>query len=132
MSWLKGVKLPIEWVEKAEVFLEDAEKHLAGGHFWLTCFESHQAAELYLKSLIVAVTGFHPYTHDLSELLEVLKRAEFTVSEEVIVASEILTPHYTLSRYPGKRAISYTRERAERCLRSAKVIIDWVKKVADP
>lgn len=114
------------------MFLEDAERHLAGEHFWLTCFESHQAAELYLKSLIVAITGFHPYTHDLSELLDVLKKTGFAVSEEVVVASEILTPHYTLSRYPGKRAISYTRERAERCLQSAKLIIDWVREVADP
>jgi len=29
-------------------------------------------------------------------------------------------------------AISYTRERAERCLKSAKSIINWVKEVADP
>ncbi|MEM3982796.1 MAG: HEPN domain-containing protein [Thermofilum sp.] len=59
MGRLKGVGLPMEWVEKAEVFLGDAERHLAEGHLWLTCFESHRAAELYLKSLIVAV-GLHP------------------------------------------------------------------------
>ncbi|MEM1909221.1 MAG: HEPN domain-containing protein [Thermofilaceae archaeon] len=132
MGRLRGVRLPAEWVEKAEVFLEDAERHLAEGHFWLTCFESHQAAELYLKSLIVAVTGFHPYTHDLTELLEALKRVGFTAGEDIVIASEILTPHYTLSRYPGKRAINYTRERAERCLKSARSIINWVKEVADP
>ncbi|MEM4412152.1 MAG: HEPN domain-containing protein [Thermofilum sp.] len=131
MGRLKGVGLPMEWVEKAEVFLEDAERHLAEGHFWLTCFESHQAAELYLKSLIVAA-GLHPCTRDLTELLEALKRVGFTAGEDIVIASEILTPHYALSLYPGERAISYTRERAERCLKSAKSIISWVKEVADP
>ncbi|MEM4925777.1 MAG: HEPN domain-containing protein [Thermofilaceae archaeon] len=131
MGRLRGVRLPAEWVEKAEVFLEDAERHLAEGHFWLTCFESHQAAELYLKSLIVAA-GLHPYTRDLTELLEALKRVGFTAGEGIVIASEILTPHYALSRCPGERAISYTRERAERCLKSARSIINWVKEVADP
>ncbi|MCS7103645.1 MAG: HEPN domain-containing protein [Candidatus Korarchaeum sp.] len=122
----------MDWIEKADIFLEDAEKHLAEGHFWLACFESHQAAEFYLKSLLVAITGFHPYTHDLSELLDALIGVGFNSNEEIKIASEILTPHYTLSRYPGKRAISYTKERAERCLRSAKLIVGWVKEVADP
>ncbi|MEM3372095.1 MAG: HEPN domain-containing protein [Candidatus Korarchaeum sp.] len=132
MSLLRGVKLPTEWMERADLFLKEAERHLAEEHFWLTCFESHQAAEFYLKSLLVAITGFHPYTQDLSELLESLIAAGFDAGEEVKVASEILTPHYTLSRYPGKRAMSYSKERAERCLRSAKLIVSWVREVADP
>ncbi|MGC9149470.1 MAG: HEPN domain-containing protein [Sulfolobales archaeon] len=37
-----------------------------------------------------------------------------------------------MARYPGRRSIKYTRERAERCLDSAKRIIEWVKKIADP
>lgn len=132
MGALRDLRLQTEWIEKADVFLESAERHLAEGHFWLSCFESHQAAEFYLKSLLVAITGFHPYTHDLSELLSVLAEAGFDPPEEIRIASEILTPHYTLSRYPGKRAINYTRERAERCLKYAKLIVSWVREVADP
>jgi HEPN domain-containing protein len=67
---LRGVRLSVEWVEKAEVFLREARKHFGEGIHWLTYFEAHQASELYLKTLLVSLTGLHPYTHDLSELLE--------------------------------------------------------------
>ncbi len=126
------VKLHEEWVEKAEVFLKEAERQLKEGIFWLSCFSSHQAAEFYLMSLIVAITGFHPYTHDLSELLDALTSAGIEVDDEVRVASEILTPHYTLSRYPGKRTINYSEGRASRCLECSRTIVEWVKRVADP
>lgn len=129
---MKNIKLASEWVEKADVFLSDAERHLAEGHFWLTCFESHQAAELYLKSLIVSITGFHPYTHDLVELVDVVRGIGLEVGEDMVIACEILTPHYTLSRYPGRRVITYTKDRAERCLSLAKSVAEWVKKIADP
>lgn len=124
------LELPADWIEKADVFLDDAEKHAVEGHYWLTCFESHQAAELYLKALLVGVTGLHPYTYDLADLLESLVAIGFNIEEEVRLAAELLTPHYTLSRYPGRGALSYTKNRAERCLKSAKTIIKWVRDVA--
>jgi len=58
---LKGVKLPVEWVEKAEVFLREARRHLGEGIHWLACFEAHQASELYLKALLVSLTGLHTH-----------------------------------------------------------------------
>ncbi|MDK6028730.1 HEPN domain-containing protein [Ignisphaera sp. 4213-co] len=129
---MKSLKLLVDWIEKADIFLSDAEKHLAEGHYWLVCFESHQAAELYPKSLIVSATGFHPYTHDLLELVDALKSIGINVEEDIVIASDLLTPHYTLSRYPGRKTIKYNRERAERCLGSAKKVVEWVKRVADP
>ncbi len=54
----------------------------------------------------------------------------FKVPEEVTVASELLTPHYTLSRYPGRRGLRYTASRGRRCVDSAKTIISWVRGVA--
>jgi HEPN domain-containing protein len=65
---MSGLEIPTDWVEKAEVFLVNAERHLGEGVYWLACFEAHQASELYLEALIVALTGSHPYTHDLTEL----------------------------------------------------------------
>ncbi|MEM2021367.1 MAG: HEPN domain-containing protein [Zestosphaera sp.] len=130
--FVEGFKHSIEWVERADVFLDDAEKHLTGEHFWLTCFESHQVTELYLKSLLVSITGLHPYTHDLTELLDTLAVAGFNMSEDVRISSELLTLHYTLSHYLRKHAVRYARDRAERCLKSAKVVIEWVMRVADP
>jgi len=67
------LKLPTEWVDKAEFLLRDAEAHMCEGVYWMTCFEAQQAAELYLKALSLALTGLYPYTHDLVELLEALK-----------------------------------------------------------
>jgi HEPN domain-containing protein len=39
-----GVRLPIERVEKAEVFLREAKRHFGEGIHRLTCFEAHQAS----------------------------------------------------------------------------------------
>ncbi|MCC6055013.1 MAG: HEPN domain-containing protein [Thermosphaera sp.] len=129
---MKGIKLPIEWVEKAEVFLRNARRNYDEGVYWLTCFSAHQGVELYLKSLIVALTGIHPYTHDLVELLDAVRAVGIEVSSEVSLACELLTPHYTLARYPGKRVYSYTSERGRLCVEYAEKVVEWVRKTADP
>ncbi|RLF14457.1 MAG: DNA-binding protein, partial [Thermoprotei archaeon] len=54
------MKLPDEWVEKADFLIKDAERHLEEGVYWITCFEAQQAAELYLKALHLALTELHP------------------------------------------------------------------------
>ncbi len=46
---MKGLQLPEEWVEKARVFLQEAERHLGMGYYWLACFGAQQAAELGLR-----------------------------------------------------------------------------------
>jgi hypothetical protein len=37
---LKGVKLPVGWVEKAEVFLREARRHLGEGIYRLACLSN--------------------------------------------------------------------------------------------
>ena len=108
---MRGVKLRSEWVEKGDGFLKGARRAMEEGLYWLACFNAHQAAELYLKGLLASMTGVHPYTHDLAELL---------------------TPHYTLARYPGRRVYTYTAERGRMCIDCAEKIVEWVKKAADP
>lgn len=124
--------LPKEWVEKAEVFIKEAERHLELGIYWLSCFEAQQAAELYLKAFIVKLTGTHPYTHDIVELLEVARELGLNVPEELIVYGDALTPHYTLARYPGRKPLEYNRDRARRCINQARAIINWVLGHGDP
>ncbi|MEM1610764.1 MAG: HEPN domain-containing protein [Sulfolobales archaeon] len=125
-------RLDPEWCGKADVFLEDAARHLSEGHYWLACFEAHQAAEIYLKSLILSLTASHPYTHDLGELLEILGKIGISIDESLMIAADLLTPHYTLSRYPSRRSIRYDRERASRCVESGRRIVEWVRRLADP
>ena len=122
--------LPKEWVEKAKVFLEDARRHLNEGHYWLSCFMAQQAAELYLKALLVFMAGVHPFTHDLVELIESLKELGLNVPEELYTYADALTPHYTMARYPGRKPVRYDKGLAERCIKYAKEIIKWVEEQA--
>ncbi len=124
------MELPAEWVEKADFLLRDAEKHLSEGVYWIVCFETQQAAELYLKGLHVALTGLHPYTHDLVELLDSLRDLGLNPPENLYSYADALTPHYTMSRYPGRKPVTYNRGLAERCIRYAKRIVEWVKEEA--
>jgi len=124
------VKLPDEWVEKARVFIEDAERHVPEGHYWLACFEAQQAAELYLKALLVALTGVYPFTHDLVELLEALRSLGIDAPRELYTYADALTPHYTMARYPGRTPVRYTRGLGERCIMYARRIIEWVEREA--
>ena len=124
------MKIPTEWVEKADFLLRDAERHLEEGVYWIVCFEAQQAAELYLKGLHLALTGLHPYTHDLVELLDSLKDLELVPPEDLYLYADALTPHYTMSRYPGRKPVTYNRGLAERCIKYAKEIIKWVKEEA--
>jgi len=124
------LKIPAEWVEKADFLLRDAERHLEEGVYWIVCFEAQQAAELYLKGLHLALTGLHPYTHDLVELLDSLKDLELVPPEDLYLYADALTPHYTMSRYPGRKPVTYNRGLAERCIKYAKEIIKWVKEEA--
>jgi HEPN domain-containing protein len=78
------------------------------------------------------LTGIHPYTHDLVELLDAIRAVGIEVSSEVSLACELLTPHYTLSRYPGKRVYSYTSERGRLCVEYAEKVVEWVRRTADP
>ena len=120
------MRLPGDWVEKAGFLLRDAERHLEEGVFWFACFEAQQAVELYLKALHLALTGFHPYTHDLVELLDSLKVLGLKPPEELYTYADALTLHYTMVLYPGGKQVTYSRGLAERCIRYARGIINWV------
>ena len=118
-----------EWIEKAETFLSEAKSARDRGIHWLACFEAHQAAELYLKAFLVEKTGLHPFTHDLSSLLDEIAKLGINIPEEVYQAAEYLTPHYILSRYPRRRAIEYNERRSRMCVEMAEKIVKWVKEV---
>ena len=122
--------LPKERVDKARVFLEDAKRHLGEGHYWLSCFMAQQAAELYLKALLVSMTGLHPFMHDLVELIESLRELGLSVPEELYTYADALTPHYTMAMYPGRKPVRYDKGLAERCIKYAERIIKWVEEQA--
>ena len=125
------VELPGEWAEKARILLREAERHLGEGIYWLVCFEAQQAAELYLKALIVALAGTHPFTHDLVELLAAARELGLEPPRELYAYADALTPHYTMARYPGRKPFRYDRFAGERCLEYARRIVQWVEEAAE-
>ena len=124
------MQLPSEWVDKARVLFSEAHRHLEEGHYWLTCFEAQQAAELFLEALLVSLTGTHSFTHDLVELIEALRDLGCKPPEELYMYADALTPHHTMARYPGRKPVRYDRGLGERCLRYAGKIIEWVEKAS--
>ena len=91
-------------MEKAQVFLEEAERNRSLGYYWLVCFEAQQAAELYLRALLVALSGAHPCTRDLVELLEALESLGISVPDELRVYGDALTPTIPLRGILGEAA----------------------------
>lgn len=108
-----------EWVTRAENDL------LAATHLLklarraptdVTCFHAQQCAEKYLKALLAYRDIDFPKTHDLDLLARRLPnglRALFDVN-----ALTALTPHATISRYPGGEPVSLAA--ARRILASAR------------
>jgi HEPN domain-containing protein len=112
------------WFERAREFLRVAEE-VKATYPWLSCFSSQQGVEFVLKGLLVKYKGSHPFTHDLTELIQVLsEELKVEVPEEVLKECDYLTPHYIQTRY--SMLSSYDRRRAERCLASAKAVLTWL------
>ncbi len=55
---------------RGEDFLRSARYNLSVGAYDLSVFDAHQAAELYLKGVLLTLVGTYPRTHDLTELVE--------------------------------------------------------------
>lgn len=124
------MNLPSEWIERAEVFLNDARKHLSEGNYWLTCFEAQQAVELYLKAFLIKLTSIYLFTRDLVELLNTIASPGYSIPDQLYVYADALTPHYTMARYPGRKPVTYDQGLARRCIMYAEEIIKWVKEKA--
>jgi len=114
------VKLPPEWVEKAEFFRREARRHLEEEVYWATCFEALQ----------VALMRVHEFTHDLSRLLSLLEEAGLEIPRELYAAADALTPHYSMARYPGRKPVRYDEGLAKRCVEYMESIVGWVLREA--
>ena len=127
------VRVPGEWLSKAEFFYRRAAMDLEQGVYWAACFEAHQAVELLLKGLQVAVMGVHEFTHDLARLLRGLQEAGLNIPEELLAYADALTPHYTMARYPGRKPFVYDEDAGRRCVEYARRIWEWATALAkDP
>ena len=89
------------WILKAEEDLQmamlalQAEKPITGG----SCFHSQQAAEKYLKALLVHVKIVFPPTHDLGNLVGLLAK-RYPEAARLRTMADELTEYAVDVRYP--------------------------------
>ena len=119
------------WIERAEDFLDIANSSLERKIYALTCFNSQQAAELYLKAILISKTGSHIFTYSLVELLESIEILGFEVPEDLFIVAEALESHYVKSRYPNRHTKPNTERHAKRCIEYARQIIQFAKKILE-
>jgi HEPN domain-containing protein len=105
-----------QWLAKAdedfgvaELLLTEETPYLATAGFHL-----QQAAEKYLKALLVRHQVEFPKTHDLGRLLDLLSSAEPSLAESLEKVM-VLDPYGVQLRYPGDLP-AVSREEAEEAL----------------
>lgn len=91
-----------QWLARAEEDLRVAEALTSGDEpFWASAaFHAQQAAEKYLKALLVHHQIDFPKTHDLGELLDLAATADKPLSESLRDVTA-LNPYGVAARYPG-------------------------------
>ena len=117
------------WFEKAERFRRAAYSELEAGRYDIACFMAQQAAELALKGCLIRLTGSRPYTHLLSELLEILFRVSGERDEGALACARVLEEHHLQARYPNARMKDYLRAEAEEAIRCMEAILGYVGRV---
>ncbi len=122
-----NARLVLQWVEKAEHDLRNAEHTLTlkdDCPFDTVCFHAQQCAEKYLKGLLVFFTVDFPSTHDLFLLKKLaLEAASIRMGSADL---QTLNRYSVESRYPGEWE-PITRAEAEEAVKSARQVRDAVR-----
>ncbi len=121
---------PMEWLRRARSNLAraKADRHLAGVLYEDLCFDAQQTAEKAVKAILVERQIPFPKTHDIVDLLTLLKEGGVDIPEEVRQAG-ILTEYAVDTRYPGlsedvtEQEYLEAVELAERVIRWAETLV---------
>ena len=113
-----------QWLDKAGKDLEAAEVLLAGEmkDYESAAFHAQQAAEKFLKALLVRHQVVFPKSHEIRLLRGLVARVDRALADEVS-AADALTPYGVEFRYPGDME-PVSRERAEGAVRLAEQVRD--------
>lgn len=115
-----------EWIEIAETDLLTARSNLREAERFrrVVCFHAQQAAEKFLKAILVRLEVDFPKTHDLVALNPLLARHGVITGFEVRLLSD-LTSHAVRGRYPGD---IFTLEEAKEAVETAKLVRKFSRK----
>ena len=120
-----------KWLKQALEDLSTAKDTIATGHYYAAAFWAEQAAEKALKALLLQ-SGRAIRTHDLNEILDIIKQELNLPVDEIRLDASKLTSHYIVSRYPNAANsipyILYTKEDAEELVKRAERVIEWVRR----
>ena len=124
----------LRWLDDASEDLRVAESLLKNTHYAASCFHSQQAAEKAVKAALYS-NRVEARGHSILELLEGLERATNSALKELYNDARLLDKHYAPPRYPNLHpSVSlpsyklYSKEDAEKCIKSAKKIAESMKK----
>ncbi|MCL6581169.1 MAG: HEPN domain-containing protein [Firmicutes bacterium] len=119
------------WIDAGERDLRAASELYRAGLFEGTAFHCQQAAEKFLKGLLVAAGGLSQRSHSCVRLLSALGRSGITPPGEVATACRRLDPHYVDARYPngvgGAPEEFYDATIAEALLGDAETVRSFVR-----
>lgn len=95
-------QLVLQWLSKADEDLEVAEYLLESGtsFFGAVAFHAQQAAEKYLKAMLVSAQKEFRKTHDIALLLDLVTEVDAGIAE-VLSNLTVLSPFGVEVRYPG-------------------------------
>ncbi|MHA1974053.1 MAG: HEPN domain-containing protein [Candidatus Hodarchaeales archaeon] len=126
-----------DWLNQAIKDLKAAKTSLENGHYEWTCFQSQQAAEKALKSLLLHF-NLDPWGHSLVHLLNILKTKTDLGGDysSLLAKCQDLDRHYIQPRYPngfvsGYPAEYYNKKTAQECIAAASDLIRHVKTKID-
>jgi HEPN domain-containing protein len=120
-------KIVQEWLQKADEDLEFAASIIEDSTFYAQiCFHFQQAAEKYLKAVIVADELEFQKVHDLVALLKICLQRRPELSRRM-PDCKVLNRYYIDTRYPVHWPTNYSKHTALKAKAAAEAIRDDVK-----
>ncbi len=123
------------WFEQAQADLRAAEDSTATKHHEWACFQAQQAGEKALKAFLSAHGRTSIVTHSVRRLVRECAAIELDeLFPDLDEDARLLDQHFIPTRYPNALdaetapAAYYDRKDAERCLKSARSIVDRVSR----
>lgn len=124
----------LRWLDDALEDLRVAEGLLKSAHYAASCFHSQQATEKAVKAALYS-NRVEAKGHSILELLKNLERVGGLELKKLYDDARLLDRHYAPPRYPNLHpSISlpsyklYSKEDAQRCIKSARKIVEFMKK----
>lgn len=120
------LSLSHEWYSYANKDLQAAEK-LYKDINHITCFHCQQAAEKYIKGLLVYKQIDFKKSHHLSYLLDLL---DLEIPDDILLAAEYLNEYAVETRYPGDFS-EISNDEAAKAIEYAKAIKNFILQVTE-